>query len=64
MKQSIDYKPGQYVMVSHDQGLELGEIYSINYISGKAVIYISNPDCPHYFGANISQLHEYKTVLV
>ena len=46
----------QDVLVSHDHGQELGQVYSINYKSGKAVIYISNPECPHFFTTNISNL--------
>jgi hypothetical protein len=56
MKRESVFVSGDYVLVSHDQGLEPGEIYSINLKAGKALIYISNPDCPHFYGVNISQL--------
>lgn len=63
MKRDSDFKSGEYVLVSHDQGLEFGEIYSLNRQAGKAVIYISNPDCPHFYGVNISQLQAFKPTL-
>jgi hypothetical protein len=46
----------QDVLVLHDQWTEYGQVYSINHKSGKAVIYISNPECPHFFTTNISRL--------
>ena len=47
---------GQLVEISHDQGIEIGEIYSINYKTGKALIFKNDAACPHFFTANISQL--------
>jgi hypothetical protein len=49
-------KVDQDVLVFHDQREELGQVYSINYKSGKPVIYIANPECPHFFTTNISRL--------
>lgn len=51
-------------MVSHDQGDEIGTIYSINYKTGKAVIYIDEPNCPHYFTTNINQLSYKRTLML
>jgi hypothetical protein len=53
---SESIKVDQDVLVFHDQGEELGKVYSINHKSGKAVIYVANPECPHFFTTNISQL--------
>jgi len=47
---------GQLVEISHDQGTEIGQVYSINYKTGKALIYKNDVGCPHYFNVNISQL--------
>ena len=47
---------GQLVEVSHDQGTEIGEISSINYKTGKALIFKNDVGCPHFFGVNISQI--------
>lgn len=64
MKRNQVLVTGQKVWVSHDQGEESGEIFSINYRTGKAVIFASNPDCPHYFNVNISQLKSFELSLV
>jgi hypothetical protein len=64
MKRNLGFTTGQLVLVSHDQGLEVGELFSINYKTGKATIYISSSDCPHYYGVNVSQLQEFKPQLV
>lgn len=55
---------GQLVQVTHDQGMEIGELYSINYRTGKALIFSRSPNCPHYFDVNISQISSLKLTLV
>jgi hypothetical protein len=50
-------KEGQLVEVTHDQGKEVALVYSINYKSGKALMFADNKDCPHFFNANINQLN-------
>jgi hypothetical protein len=64
MKRNQVLVAGQKVWISHDQGDELAEIFSINYLTGKAVMFASNPDCPHYFNVNISQLTSFELSLV
>lgn len=54
--QNVLIAEGQKVLVSHDQGDEIGTVYSINYMSGKAVIYIEEPSCPHFYATNIFQI--------
>jgi hypothetical protein len=57
MMEIAKFVTGQIVEVSHDQGTEIGEIYSINYKTGKALIYKNDLGCPHFFGVNISQIN-------
>ena len=52
----LEISEGQKVLVSHEQGDEVGIVFSINYKTGKAVIYIDEPNCPHFYTTNISQL--------
>jgi hypothetical protein len=52
----LEISEGQKVLISHEQGEEVGTVFSINYKTGKAVIYIDEPDCPHFYTTNISQL--------
>lgn len=47
---------GMDVIVKHDLGLEVGTIESINFISGKVLLYFDYPDCPHFASFNISQI--------
>lgn len=56
MNQDKNFHPGQRVGVIHDLGYEIGEIFSINYRTGRATIFSDNPGCPHYFDVNIFQL--------
>lgn len=39
MEDTKRFITGQLVEISHDQGTEIGEIYSINYRTGKALIF-------------------------
>jgi hypothetical protein len=57
MSNFLNLKAGQLVEVTHDQGKEIGMLYSINYKSGKALIFAETKDCPHFFNANINQLN-------
>jgi len=56
MTNNLNLKEGELVQVTHDQGSETGLLYSINYKSGKALIFSDYKDCPHFFGANINQI--------
>jgi hypothetical protein len=47
---------GMDVIVKHALGLEVGAIESINFTSGKVLLYFDYPDCPHFASFNISQI--------
>ena len=49
---------GQIVVIKHDQGLEIGEISSINYKTGKVDIFFNYQACPHYCTFNLDQIVE------
>jgi hypothetical protein len=55
--------PGQFVEVQHLQGTEIGEISSINYKTGKALIFFDYEQCPHFDSFNITQLKKIKPKL-
>ena len=58
MTKQIDktLKPGMLVVIKHDQGLETGEIYSVNTRTQKVLVFFSYAACPHYASFNISQI--------
>jgi len=56
MTNNENLKEGEIVEVTHNQGNEIGLLYSINYKSGKALIFSDTKECPHFFSANINQL--------
>jgi hypothetical protein len=49
-------RPGMVVVIKHDQGLEIGEIYSVNPKAGKVLVFFNYAACPHYASFNISQI--------
>lgn len=49
-------KIGTYVVIKHDQGLEIGQVSSINLISKKIEIFFNYSACPHYCTFNLSQI--------
>jgi hypothetical protein len=51
---------GLEVIVKHDQGLEIGTIYSINFVTGKVLIYFNYPECPHFASFNVNQILDFK----
>jgi len=52
----MNLKVGMQVLLKHDLGLELGEIESINWKSGKVLVYFDYIDCPHFATFNIDQI--------
>lgn len=58
MTKQIDknLKPGMFVVIKHDQGLEIGEIYSVNSKIQKVLIFFNYAACPHYASFKISQI--------
>lgn len=38
---------GQTVQVTHLQGVETGVVESVNYQTGKVLVYFDYKDCPH-----------------
>jgi hypothetical protein len=55
---------GQLVEVSHLQGTEIGEVESVNYQSGKVLVYFNYEACPHFTSFNLSQVTPIKPRLV
>ena len=51
--------PGQKVIVTHLQGVEVGEVESVNLKTGKVLVYFNNPSCPHFDSFNIGQVRAY-----
>jgi len=47
---------GQRVLVSHLQGQEEGTIESVNYKTGKVLVFFNQKECPHYDSFNLSQV--------
>jgi|GEM_PF-6368969 hypothetical protein len=47
---------GQFVQVTHDGGIEIGELTNLNAKSGRAEIFIANKECPHFYSVNIVQI--------
>lgn len=55
---------GQMVEVSHLQGTEIGEVESVNYKTGKVLVYFNYEACPHSTSFNLSQVKPIKPRLV
>ena len=55
---------GQMVEVSHLQGTEIGEVESVNYQTGKVLIFFNYEACPHFTSFNLSQVRPIKPRLV
>jgi hypothetical protein len=55
---------GQQVIVTHLQGEEHGEIESINFKTGKVLVFFNYPDCPHFDSFNLSQVRPVGPILV
>jgi cytochrome oxidase Cu insertion factor (SCO1/SenC/PrrC family) len=47
---------GTTVQVTSLVGTEVGVLESINYKTGKALVFFAYADCPHFCSFNISQL--------
>lgn len=55
---------GQMVEVSHLQGTEIGEVESVNYQTGKVLIFFNYEACPHFTSFNLSHVRPIKPRLV
>lgn len=55
-KNMHELKVGMEVLIKHDLGLEIGQIESINLISGKVLVYFDYVDCPHFATFNLNQV--------
>lgn len=55
---------GQMVEVSHLQGTEIGEVDSVNYQTGKVLIFFNYEACPHLTSFNLSQVRPIKPRLI
>lgn len=55
---------GQMVEVSHLQGTEIGEVESVNYQTGKVLIFFNYEACPHFTSFNLSRVRPIKPRLV
>lgn len=55
---------GQMVEVSHLQGTEIGEVESVNYQTGKVLVFFNYEACPHFTSFNLSQVRSIKPRLV
>ena len=53
-----DIAIGQYVVIKHDRGLEIGTVESINHKSKKVLIFFNYELCPHYCSFNFSQINQ------
>lgn len=49
-------KIGMEVVIKHDLGVEIGRIESINFKSGKVLIFFDYVDCPHFASFNLNQI--------
>ncbi len=58
------YVKGQLVEVTHLQGTEIGEIESVNYQTGKVLVFFNYEACPHFTSFNLSQIAPIKPKLV
>ena len=67
MDEALNFEPlvkGQLVEVSHLQGIEVGEIESVNYKTGKVLVYFNYEACPHFDSFNLDQVKPLKPKLV
>jgi cytochrome oxidase Cu insertion factor (SCO1/SenC/PrrC family) len=53
-----DISVGQFVVIKHDQGLEIGTVESINHKSKRVLIFFNYESCPHYCSFNFSQINQ------
>jgi Fe2+ or Zn2+ uptake regulation protein len=56
MTSKADFEPGMRVVINHLAGREIGLIESINLKNGKVTIFIEDPNCPHFYTANLNQI--------
>ena len=54
---------GQKVIVTHLQGQESGEVESVNYKTGKVLVFFNYEDCPHYDSFNLEQVEPFPLAL-
>ncbi len=52
------------VEISHLQGTEIGEVESVNYKTGKVLVYFSYEACPRSTSFNLSQVKSIKPRLL
>jgi hypothetical protein len=50
------FAKGRKVTVTHLQGSEVGEIESVNWNSGKVLVYFNYESCPHLDSFSIDQV--------
>ena len=55
-------KVGMEVFIKHDLGVEKGQIESINYKSGKVLIFFNHLDCPHFASFNLDQVIHFEVI--
>ena len=53
---STNIKKGMRVVVSHLQGEEEGVVESLNYKSGRVLVYFDYPACPHFDSFLLEQI--------
>ncbi len=56
MQKKSAFAKGRKVTVTHLQGSEIGEIESVNWNSGKILVYFNYESCPHFDSFNIDQV--------
>jgi hypothetical protein len=56
LDQKIAFAKGRKVTVTHLQGSEVGEIESVNWNSGKVLVYFSYESYPHFDSFSIDQV--------
>lgn len=50
---------GQIVEVSHLQGKETGIVESVNYKTGKVLVFFDDVNCPHFDSFNLDQIRPF-----
>ena len=51
---------GQFVEVTHLQGTEAGIVESVNFKTGKVLVFFNYDACPHFDTFNINQVKPFK----
>jgi hypothetical protein len=52
----VELKAGMDVLVKHDQGIEIGSVETVNYLSGKVLVFFDYEACPHFAIFNFNQV--------